>query len=106
FSILLVIVGTIAGGRVAGDGVERLARSCACEEIAGLHHVCKIRPGVGSGVPGNRAGADGEVDVASGKYPPAVVSSGCRRGAARRQIGDRSIVPRIGAWIVAPGLVR
>src|SRR5207253_8607721 len=58
-----------------------------------------------TGSPGDRAGADGEVDVATRKYPPAVVSSRSRRRAARRQIGDCSIVPGVGIWIVAPGLV-
>jgi hypothetical protein len=45
-----------AGGGAAGDGVEGLARSCAAEIIAGLHHIWQITPNVGSRVPGDRAG--------------------------------------------------
>ena len=78
-----------------------MAGGCACEVIARLDHIREVAPGVGSGVPRNRAGADGEVDVTAGKYPSAVVSSGCRRGAACRQIGDCGIIPRIGVGIVA-----
>ena len=71
-----------------------------------MYHAWQVAPGVRSRIPGNRAGADGEVDVAAGKYPPTVVGAGRGSGAARRQIGDCSVIPRIGAWIVAPGLVR
>ncbi len=70
-----------------------------------MNHVWQVAPGVRSRVPGDRAGADGEVDVASGKYPPAVVSSGRGSRATRRQVGDCSVVPGVGAWIVAVSLV-
>src|SRR5262249_415255 len=93
-------------GRVAGDGVEGLTGSCACEVIAGLNHTWKVTPGVGSGVPGDRAGADGKVDVASCKYPFTVVRSGRRSRTTCRQVGDRSIVPGVGNWIVAPSFIR
>ena len=71
-----------------------------------MYHVLQVAPSVRSWVPGNRAGADGEVDVAACKYPPTVVSARRGSGAARRQIGDCSIIPRIGIGIVAISLVR
>src|SRR5262249_47207188 len=61
-------------------------------------------PRVRSRVPGDRTGANGEVDVASCKYPPAVVSAGGSSGAARRQIGNCS--PGVRIRIVAPGIAR
>ena len=69
-----------------------------------MHHACQIAPSVRSRVPGNRAGADGEVDVAACKQPSAVVGSGGGSGAARRQISDCG--PSVRGRIVAPGLVR
>ncbi len=63
----LVVIRRSAGSRVARDGVERLARCRASQVIAGLYHVWQIIPGIGSGVPGDRASANGEVDVASCK---------------------------------------
>lgn len=103
---MLVVIGWSAWRRVAGDSVERLARGCACEIIAGLNHVGKVTPRVGSRVPGDRAGAHGKVDVAACEQPSAVVRSGGSSRAPRWQIGDCGIVPGIGAWIVAPGFVR
>ena len=81
-----------ARGRVAGDGVERLARSCSSEIIASLCHVWQVIPGVCSGVPGDRAGANSEVDVAACEQPSAAINSRGSSRAARRQIGDRGIV--------------
>src|SRR5437868_10017641 len=78
FSVLLVVVGWRAGARSAGDGVKGLARGCAREIIAGLYHVRQVAPSVGSWVPGNRAVADGEIDITSCKYPSAVVNTGGR----------------------------
>ena len=52
---------------MAGNGVERLACSCARELIARLYHVWQVAPSVGSRVPRDRAVADDEVDVATGK---------------------------------------
>jgi len=69
-----------------------------------LYHIWQIAPTVRSRVPGNRAGADGEVNVASRKQPSAVVSAGGGSRAARRQICDRG--PSVRTWIVAPCLVR
>ena len=83
-----------------------MARSCPSEIIARLYHTCQVTPGIGSGIPGDRAGADGEVDIAACEYPSAVISSGGSSRAARWQIGDRGVVPGVGAWIVAIGFVR
>ena len=71
-----------------------------------MYHAWQVAPGVRSRIPGNRAGADGEIDVAPRKYPPAVVGTGRGSCAACRQIGDCSVIPRIGAWIVAIRFVR
>ena len=103
---MLVVIGRSADARIAGDGVEGFACGCARKQIAGLYHVWQVIPGVGSGIPGDHAVADGKVDVASGEYPPAVVGSRGSRGAAPRQIGDCSVVPSVRAWIVAIGFVR
>ncbi len=67
FSVLLVVIGRIAGAKVAGDSVEGLACDCTFEVVAGLHHIWQVIPCVGSGIPGDHAVARGEVDVASGK---------------------------------------
>lgn len=71
-----------------------------------MHHVWQVTPRVCSRVPGDRAGANGEVDVASCKYPSAVIGAGGGSRAARRKIGNRSIVPAIGVRIVAPCFIR
>ena len=71
-----------------------------------MYHVWQVAPAIGDRVPGNRAGADCEVDIASGKYPPAIVGTGRGSGATRRQIGDSGVIPRIGIGIVAISLVR
>ena len=105
FGVLLVVIGRRAGSRIAGDGIEGLARGRTSDVIAGLHHICQVTPAVASGVPGDRAGANGKVDVASCKYPSAVVSSGGSSRAARRQIGDRGIVPGVCARIIAISFV-
>jgi hypothetical protein len=76
------------------------------EIVARLYHIWEVSPRVGSGVPGDCTVANGEIDVAACKDPSAVVGSRGSSGAARRQIGDRTVVPGVGAWIVAPGLVR
>jgi len=68
-----------------------------------LCHVWQVAPCIRSRVPRDYAGADGEIDVASSKYPPAVVSAGGGSRTARRQICDRG--PSVRTWIVAPGLV-
>ena len=83
-----------------------MARGCACEVVARLYHIWKVVPGVGSRIPSDHAVARGEVDVASCKQPPAVVGAGGSRRASRREISDCSIVPGVGARIVAPGFVR
>ena len=103
---MLVVIGRIAGPKVTGDGVKRLPRCRPLEVVAGLYHIWQVAPSVGSRVPGDHAVAGGEVDIASCKYPPAVISSGGGRRAARRQIGDCSIIPGVGARIVAIGFVR
>lgn len=76
------------------------------EVIAGLDHIWQVIPRIRGGVPGDHAGANGEVDVATRKEPPAVIDTGGGGRAARRQIGDCGIVPGVGAWIVAISLVR
>jgi hypothetical protein len=64
---LLVVIGRIAGAKVARDSIEGLARCRPFEVIAGLYHIWKIVPGVGSGIPGDHAVAGGKIDVASRK---------------------------------------
>ena len=71
-----------------------------------MHHVRHVSPSVSGRVPCDRAVADGEVDVASCKYPPAAVDIRGGSRAACRQIGDCSVVPIISVWIVAISLVR
>jgi hypothetical protein len=48
----LVVIGRMAGAKVAGDDVEGLARSCAFEVIAGVYHIREIIPCVGGRIPG------------------------------------------------------
>ena len=62
---MLVVIGRSAGGGVACDGVEGLARCRPFEVVAGLYHIWQVVPGVGSGVPGDHAVAGGKIDVAS-----------------------------------------
>ena len=77
-----------------------------CQVIARLYHVWQVSPRVGGRIPGDRTGANGEVNVASCKYPPAVVSSGSSSGTARGQVGDCSVVPLVCRWVVTVGFVR
>ena len=104
FGVLLIVVGTSAGRRGSVNSVKGLAGDCACEVVAGLYHVWQVAPAVGCRVPGDGAGANGEVDVAPGKYPPTVVSSRSGRRAASRQVGNCS--PGVRVRIVAPGIAR
>ena len=69
-----------------------------------MYHVWQIAPAVRCRVPGDCAGANGKVDVAACKQPPAVIRSGGGSRAARRQIGDRG--PSVRAWIETPGIAR
>ena len=64
---MLVVIGRIAGAKVACDSVEGLTGCRSFEVIAGLYHIWKIVPGVGSGIPGDHAVAGGKIDVASCK---------------------------------------
>ena len=64
---MLVVIGRIAGAKVACDSVEGLARCRPFEVVASLYHIWKVVPDVGSGIPGDHAVAGGKIDVASCK---------------------------------------